>query len=131
MREQKKIYEMTDRELRAYKRRIRRQRQQRKRWFSLALALCLVMLCVISYHSLTSSAESSGETVALKYYTGITVRSGDSLWNIADEYIDYAQYKDKDAYIEEVCSINSLSDASDLRAGQYLVVPYYSSDFVK
>ena len=131
MREQKNIYEMTDRELRAYKRKLRRQRERRAKIVSMLAALCLIIACVISYHSLTSSAKSSSDEVSLKYYTGVIVQNGDSLWSIADKYIDYQQYRDKAAYIEEVCSINNLSDESDIRAGQRLVVPYYSSEFVK
>lgn len=131
MREQKSIYEMTDRELRAHKRRIRRQREQRRKIVSLFAAMCLIIICVISYHSLTTNAESNTNEISLKYYTGVIVKSGDSLWSIADEYIDYDQYKDKTAYIKEVCSINRLNDASDIRAGQRLVVPYYSTEFVK
>ena len=131
MREQKRIYEMTDRELRTYKRKLRRQRERRRKIASVLAALCLVIACVISYRSLTTSAKTSTEEVSLKYYTGVIVKSGDSLWSIADEYIDYQQYRDKTAYIEEVCSINNLGDESDLRAGQRLVVPYYSSEFVK
>jgi len=131
MREQKMIAEMTDRELRAYKRRIRRRREQRRRIASVLMTVCLIAMCVISYHSLTTSANTGEEEVSLKYYTGITVQSGENLWSIADEYIDYSRYEDKDSYIYEICSINNLEDASDIRAGQRLVVPYYSSEFVK
>lgn len=128
--EQKSIYEMTDRELRAYKRSIRRQRERRRKAASIIAAIILVIVCVVSYHSLITDAKSNDE-VSLKYYTGVIVKSGDSLWSIADKYIDYNQYKNKAVYIEEVCSINGLSDESDIRAGQRLVVPYYSSEFVK
>ena len=129
-REQKSIYEMTDRELRAYKRSIRRQRERRRKVMSVIAAIVLVIVCVVSYHSLITDAKSSDD-VSLKYYTSVIVKSGDTLWSISDEYIDYDQYKNKAAYIEEVCSINGLSDGADIRAGQRLVVPYYSSEFVK
>lgn len=129
MREQ--IREMSDCELRAYKRKLRRQREQRRRIVSVLATVCLIAMCVISYHSLTSSANTGSEEVSLKYYTSVTVKSGETLWNITDEYIDYSQYKNKESYIKEVCSINNLEDASDIRVGQRLVVPYYSSDFVK
>jgi hypothetical protein len=131
MKEQKRIYEMTDRELRAYKRKKRRQQEQRRRLVSLLMAVCLVAVCVVSYHSLKTSANTGAEEINLKYYTGITVKSGDTLWNIADEYIDYNKYKDKEAYISEVCSINNLEEAAEIRAGQRLIVPYYSSEFVR
>ena len=130
MREQK-IYEMNDREFRAYKRRLRRQRERRRRVMSVVLTLCLIMTCVISYHSITSSAKSGSEELNLKYYTGVTVENGDTLWSIADDYIDYTQYKNKDSYINEICSINNLEDASDIRCGQRLIVPYFSSEYMK
>ena len=130
MREQK-IYEMNDREFRAYKRRLRRQRERRRRVMSVVLTLCLIMTCVISYHSITSSAKSGSEELNLKYYTGVTFENGDTLWSIADDYIDYTQYKNKDSYINEICSINNLEDASDIRCGQRLIVPYFSSEYMK
>ncbi len=131
MREQKMICEMNDRELRAYKRKLRRQRKQRRRIMSVILTLCLISICVLSYHSITSNAKSGSEELNLKYYTGVTVESGDTLWSIADEYIDYTQYKSKNSYIKEICSINNLEDASDIRCGQRLVVPYYASEYIK
>ena len=49
---------------------------------------------------------------------------------LADSYIDYDYYKDKNAYIAEVQSINHIEDASSVSAGQEIVVPYYSSEYV-
>ncbi len=131
MRENKMINEMTDRELRAYKRKLRRQREQRRRIASVVLTLCLIAICVVSYHSLTSSASNGSEEITFKYYTDVTVKYGESLWSIADQYIDDIHYDNKADYIAEVCSINNLEDASDIRSGQTLVVPYYSADFIK
>lgn len=131
MREQKKINEMSDRELRAYKRKLRRQREQRKKIASAILTVCLIAICVVSYHSLTSSANTGSEEISFKYYTDVTVKYGESLWNIADKYMDYSHYDNKAEYIKEVCSINNLEDASEIRSGQILVVPYYSNEFVK
>lgn len=131
MNEKKRIYDMTDRELRIYKRKKRRLQECRKRMVMLFATFCLVVTCIVSFHSLVSYANDRTEEVSFKYYTGIVVHSGDSLWNLADQYIDYSQYRNKTEYIEEVCSINSLSDPSDIRAGQRIVVPYYSSEFIK
>ncbi|MCM1090645.1 MAG: LysM peptidoglycan-binding domain-containing protein [Butyrivibrio sp.] len=134
MRENKRICEMTDRELREYKRMIRRRRERRGRVLSLVMAMMAmwaILICVVSYHSLTSNAKNDEEDIMFKYYTSVTVEAGDSLWSVADRYVDYQQYKDKDSYIEEVCSINNLADAAGIRAGQRLVVPYYSAEFVK
>lgn len=131
MREAKKICEMTDRELREYKRILRRRRERRVRFLSMVMAVWAILICVVSYHSLTTSAKNDTADVMFKYYTSVTVEAGDNLWSIANQYVDYHQYKNKDTYIEEVCSINNLDDAAEIRTGQRLIVPYYSAEFVK
>lgn len=128
------VSDMTDRELRCYRRQLRRQQKRRHKFMTVAMAVmtvCLVMVCAICYHSIRSSANSGGEDVAFKYYTSITVEAGETLWEIADEYIDYSQYKDKNAYIAEVVHINHLGDDAALCSGQRITVPYYSTVFVK
>ena len=66
-----------------------------------------------------------------KYYTQVTVAYGETLWDLSDDYIDYDEYKNKKEYIAEVQSINHLAEEDSIRAGQTLIVPYYSYDFVK
>lgn len=128
---QKNLYEMTDRELRLYKRRLRRQRELRRKCMLLLMTFGLIMICAVSYHSIKSNASTGDEEMNFKYYTNITVAYGDTLWKIADDYIDYDQYKDKATYIAEVRNINHLDEDEVIKAGQYLVVPYYSHEFVK
>lgn len=53
------------------------------------------------------------------------------MWDLSDDYIDYDEYKNKKEYIAEVQSINHLVEEDSIRAGQTLIVPYYSYDFVK
>ncbi len=108
-------------------RRLRRERRRKVFTFlgSVFATLCLILVCSVSYGSIESSANDS-----FKYYTHITVSSGETLWEIADEYIDYNHYKNKNSYIAEVQSINHLECAENLVAGQTLVVPYYSAEFV-
>lgn len=119
-----------------YKRKVylnkkRRQNELRRRCSLFMIAMCLAAVCTISYHAISSRASTGEEQVSFKYYTNITVRYGESLWDIADSYIDYEQYKDKKAYIAEVMSINHLEDEDMVKAGQYLIVPYYSTEFLK
>ena len=128
---QKSVYYMTDRELRAYKWRRRRQRELRRRVLTVVATLCLIVTGAVSYHAITISANTGEDEISFKYYTNITVQSGETLWDIADEYIDYAQYEDKGDYVAEVVHINHLDADASLRAGQHIVVPYYSTEFVK
>lgn len=60
-----------------------------------------------------------------KYYTCIEVLAGDSLWSIAERYMD-DNYSTIHDYMKEVKEINDL-ETSNIHAGQYLTVPYYNS----
>ncbi len=131
MREQKRISNMTDRELRAYKRKRRRERELRIRRIQLFASLCVMLMMAFSYHAITSSAKESGESNLYKYYTEVTVPYGTTLYEMADEYVNYDIYRDKDQYISEVCHMNHLSDADQIHAGQKLVFPYFSECYVK
>ena len=64
------------------------------------------------------------DTKRIKYYKSIQIHSGDTLWNIAEEYIT-EDYESFNAYITEVKKINKLS-SDQIQDSQYLMVPYYS-----
>ena len=131
MREQKSIYRMTERELRAYKRQQKRRKQIQRRIYTMIATICMIVVCAVSFHGIRSVASNGENQLKFKYYTQVTVAYGETLWDLSDSYIDYEEYKDKNAYIAEVRSINHLSDENGVRAGQTLIVPYYSYDFVK
>ena len=90
-----------------------------------AAVLCMVVLCAASYDAIDTRANDG-----FKYYTDITVEPGQSLWEIAGSRMD-AHYADRDSYIAEVCSINHLEDEDAVYAGQRLIIPYYSAEYVK
>lgn len=119
---------MDDRALRSYRRVLRLRRARRQKlvlgFVAVFAAICMVLICSLSYRAIKSNASSG-----FKYYTSITVNTGDTLWNIADEYIDYDFYKNKNSYISEVKHINHLEEDT-ISAGQTLVVPYYSSEYI-
>ncbi len=131
MRVQKSVYRMTDRELRLYKRQLRRRQQMQRRILTMIATICVIVFCAVSYQGIRSLASSGEDPLKFKYYTKVTVAYGETLWDISDNYIDYEEYKNKKEYIEEVQSINHLAEEDSIRAGQMLIVPYYSYDFVK
>lgn len=91
----------------------------------LAVITCMILICTLSYSSIKAQANTG-----FKYYTGVIVENGETLWSIADRYIDYEHYKDKAAYIAEVEQINHMDAEETLLTGQLLIVPYYSAEFV-
>ena len=72
--------------------------------------------------------QASSEPVHYKYFRSIMVYSGDTLSAISSRYID-DHYTSVQDYIDEVCEMNHLQDADDIHAGDYLIIPYYSTDF--
>ena len=131
MREQKSVYRMTDRELRAYKRQQKRRKQLQRRICTMMATICMIVVCAVAFHGIRSMASNGENQLKFKYYTQVTVAYGETLWDLSDSYIDYEEYKDKNEYIAEVQSINHLTEEGSVRAGQTLIVPYYSYDFVK
>ena len=91
------------------------------------VVLALVIFGILLGTGMNALASSDKDIASYnKYYVSIRVESGDTLWTIADEYIDGFNIE-KDDYIKEVCEINKISK-DDIHAGDYIVVPYYSQD---
>ena len=115
---------MDDRELRSYRRalRLRRARRQKIMTASVAVfaAICMVLICSLSYRAIKSNASSG-----FKYYTSITVEAGDTLWDIANKYMDSSVYRSLDDYMDEIREINSIN-YNRIYNGQQLIIPYYS-----
>lgn len=122
------LQNMDDRELKKY-RRILRLRMERMRKLKLAfltifVSVSMILICSLSYRTIKTSANSG-----FKYYAHITVEEGENLWDLADSYIDYDYYKNKNSYITEVRHINHLDESGSITAGQILIFPYYSGEY--
>jgi len=106
----------------------KREAVVRKQKSILAITVIVVVALGILLGSSINAMASSDKDVASfnKYYVSIRVESGDTLWTIADEYVDGFNIEKTD-YIEEVCQINEISQ-NDIHAGDYIVVPYYSQE---
>lgn len=125
----RRIEEMSDRELRNCRRALRLRRERRRKMLVMSVAvaatLCMIVICAAFYGSIKANASSD-----YKYYTDIVVEPGESLWTLAEEYVNYDHYRDINCYINEVRSINHLAEESCLTAGQILIVPYYSVEYI-
>ena len=62
----------------------------------------------------------------IKGYTNIEIQPGDTLWDLADEYLE--NYESKEDYINEVSQLNSIKDGKII-SGQNLIMPYYSTEY--
>ena len=115
--------------------RIRRNKARRQKIYRAQVAILSFAVAVVVFtfvflaSSLLSNAQSDGAEFEYKYYKTVTVHAQDTLWDIASESFSSEHYKDMNSYIGEICSINSISDQNSLKAGESLVVPYYSTEF--
>lgn len=98
-------------------------RKQKIALVSIAFIALAIIICTFLSGAIRTQAAPS--EISYKYYTSIEVQSGDTLWSIASDHIT-EEYRDMNAYIDEVCSINKISQ-DEIHAGQYLTIPYYSS----
>lgn len=120
----------SERELRSYRKKLKREKQIRRNLILGIAGAIMLMLFAVSFYSITSLAQEEQLEVSYKYFTSIQIERGDSLWSIAEEYGDEVHYESYEEYITEVKSINHLKD-DEIVAGQYLIIPYYSYEFVK
>lgn len=87
----------------------------------LILLVGALFLLVILGTNIVKAADSNYEGKN-KIYTSVSIKKGDTLWNIACEYAD-SDISVKE-YIDELVSINNLP-STDITAGQKLIVFYY------
>lgn len=88
----------------------------------LILVVAVVSMCFLGARETVGAADAG----RYKYYTHIVVGQGDSLWDIAGEYMT-KEYDGRKAYIAELRSINRL-DSDTIYAGQMIIVPYYDDE---
>ena len=119
------VYPMTKRELLAYKKQLNHRKVLRRRFAFGFITILLVLLFVFSFTSIAQATEELPETT-YKYFTYHTVDKGDTLWSMAEEYIDYDYYKDIYEYVSEVKEINHMTDDT-ICLGQTIVIPYFSN----
>lgn len=91
----------------------------------MAVALAVISLSICGGSLFASAGVRRGEQDVKKYYTSVLVNYGDTLSAIAHEHM-CSQYDSLDSLIGEIKFMNHLTDDT-IRAGGYLIVPYYKA----
>lgn len=100
---------------------------RRQRKLIAIIVVVFVSLGILLGTSINALASSKADVASYyKYYKCIRIEAGDTLWNIADEYIADLNIDKKD-YIAEICTLNGICE-DDIYAGDCIVVAYYSQD---
>ncbi len=115
--------------IRSMNKKMRRERQLRRRivTFCVATSVFIFLALVLSF-SFRSDASSSQDHEQYRYYTTVSVVSGDSIASIAENHMDKLHYRDVDEYICDIAKVNRISTTTSLKAGTNLIIPYYSDE---
>lgn len=114
----------TEERRRTERRRMAKRRRTMQIIARVAVSLCMAgMIGVIAYQNTIISESTTIETQ--KVYHVIEVQSGDTLYGIADRYMDDSEYEDAADYMKEIMLINHISDANSIVTGQNLIVPIF------
>lgn len=100
-------------------------------YYPLLTVVSTLLLCVffaLGVGFFFSNAQEETDSHYYKYFTSILIYPKDTLWSITETYADEEHYPDRQKYIDEVIHINGLQE-EEIQAGEYLIVPYYSSEY--
>lgn len=90
-------------------------------WGKVALLVIVFLVLVTVGSSMVNAADASSQTRERTYAT-ISIKSGDTLWDIASQYADNNHMSVND-YIDELIQINQLP-TTQINYGQKLIVFY-------
>lgn len=103
----------------------RRQVYLKKVMILLSIILFATGLGVVFGGNLVSAQDNMHRiSKEQKFYKSIEIAQGDTLWDIAEKYMN-DDYKSVQSYIKEIKEINGLL-GDDIQEGQYLTVPYFN-----
>ena len=103
------------------------QRRRLKRQLTIfATSLFIILACCVIFGNLYSLAYDMN-SYKDDYYTSITIKQGDTLWSIANEYVSDNDSVQK--YVDKIKKINGLKD-DNIQSGMKLVVIYDDNQFV-
>lgn len=108
----------------------RRRKAHREMMIRIKITVAATFLLLIGIFLLntlrTEAIEQIPETT-YKYFTYHEIEKGDTLHDLAKEYISYEFYDNIQEYIEEVKEINHMENDLII-AGNMLVLPYFSTE---
>lgn len=109
---------------RLHKKAVKHQTCLRRRMIILSVAVIASVLWIFAGSGRVSAHDNHLGTVQKqKCYKSIEIVSGDTLWNIAETYMD-DDYDSVQSYIKELKQINGLH-GDQISEGRYLMVSYY------
>lgn len=108
----------------------RRERILKRRLVAIGIMASVVLFLAIILSFSFNSDASNMNNEQYRYYKTVSVSTGDSVWTIAEEYMDYLHYRNTREFVNDITRINQISPDSKLKAGNNIIIPYYSEELV-
>lgn len=111
-------------------RRNRKLKALKRKLMLTGVIIAVTCILCLQFGKVSSDAHGNPEEepVSFKYYKSIEIQDGDTLWGIAEEYMNEQYYDCIQEYIAELKEINQLI-TDDIQSANYLTVVYYDSEF--
>lgn len=94
------------------------------------ITLAIIIMCNIIFGEVFSSkahGNAQEDPINYTYYKSVEIKSGDSLWSIAEKYMT-EEYTSIHQYIEVLKQINAL-ESNEIHDGKYIMVAYNDQEF--
>lgn len=79
----------------------RKQRERRRTALILLVTLISIFIIGVGFGTMLAKAQEPEKSTSEKYYRSICVEKGDTLWDIASEYMDSVYYASHAEYMKD------------------------------
>ena len=117
-------YRRTLRQERLYARQ-RAARARRIRFIALVSTFVFLFISVIGTNLVIANANHEDAKSYQKQYIMVDVEKGDTVWDIANEYMSPG-YDEVTDLMKEIGFINNLDEEFSVQSGKVLMIPYYA-----
>lgn len=105
---------------------LKEQKRRRQRILIFCVTVIVMFGVGVGFGTLLAKAEETAAEPSYKYYANIQIEKGDTLWDLAGQYMDRGHYDSRQDYINEVMRINRMT-TDRLTAGKKIIIPYYAA----
>lgn len=97
--------------------------KQTKTNYLIIIITLTIVLAVVGYRFIEVATENANLVYEVKGYTYYTVKSGDTLWQVAESIKSPNQ--DTRVVVRHILDLNMVENADNIRQGQGLALPLY------
>lgn len=114
---------------RLYKSRIRRQKMLLRKFVLAFVLFAIILIGGLSINSVKTNAKTDGDDLVFKYFTSVEVTKGQTVSEIAHLYYNDDFQSSFSDYLKEIKATNHLTNDYQIKAGQVLIIPYFSAEY--